>query len=240
MKKFILTAYISVLFLILLNTTLTSAQNNNVAVTPVPTITPVQSDNEQIAVLKAQVELMKEYHERILDTVYWSLGALGGVIFIVLGLGWYNNKRNVDGLKQDIKTSLHKELLTELRESAKVEIEKIKSNEFRNIEEMKLGLQKMKFNLMELEVKQWKAKEVYSNQLSTALDLIKVAIEMKSEYNILRSLEYIKEAVKLGNVGDEGHRTEYIDLLETLDSLPEKFNIDVESIRNIIKAKRSQ
>jgi hypothetical protein len=240
MKQFILTTSIIALILILFNAIPAYSQNNNTAITPTPTVTPVQTDNEQIAALKAQIEIMREYHERILDTVYWSLGALGGVIFIVLGLGFYNNKRNVDELKQDIKFSLHKELLAEINVSATEEIKKITTRELKNIAEMQKNFQKIKYDSLKRDVEDWKTRGVYPNVLSTSLDLIEIAISMDNEYKILECLEYIKQGVKLGIVGEDGYKGTYLQLLETLDSIPDKFAVEVESIRNIIKTKRSE
>jgi len=120
---------------------------------------------------------MNDYNSRILDNIYWALGAVTTVIFIVLGLGYYNNKRNVEELKQELKTSLRREILSELSQSAREEIEKIKSNELKDLREMK-------YNFVKMEVENWKTKEVHPNVLSTSLNLLKIAQETDSKYDI--------------------------------------------------------
>ncbi|MBA2728726.1 MAG: hypothetical protein H0U49_11210 [Parachlamydiaceae bacterium] len=127
---------------------------------------------------------MNDYNSRILDNIYWAVGAITTVIFIVLGLGYYNNKRNMEELKQDIKISLRQEILSELSRTASEEIQKIKSNELSDIKQMK-------YNFVKMEVENWKAKGVYPNVLSTALDLLKIAQESESKYDILE--QYLRQ-----------------------------------------------
>lgn len=72
---------------------------------PISSPTPPTQNNEEAIALKAQVELMRHYDQRLLNTVYWALGGMGAVVLLVVGLGWYTNfrlyKRDVEDLKKD-------------------------------------------------------------------------------------------------------------------------------------------
>jgi hypothetical protein len=193
-----------------------------------------------MAVLETKLDAAEKYNDKILTTVYWSIGALATVILFVLGLNLFNIYRNTEGLKRELKTSLHKEVITEVSKSAKQEVEKIIASELSNINEMKSNLTEMKFNFQKMEVDKWKSDKVYQNVLSSSLDLLDTAKEMSSNYNILISLDYIKFAIThLNAVGDDGRRTEYLKLLDRLNIMSEQFPIETEAIIKLVKIKRA-
>jgi hypothetical protein len=48
-------------------------------------------ENSQIELLRAQLQTMKDYDQRLLSTVYWSLGGVAGLAILLCGYSWYNN-----------------------------------------------------------------------------------------------------------------------------------------------------
>src|SRR2546430_2545662 len=46
---------------------------------------------EELVVLKAQLEQMRFYDARLLATVYWALGGLAALTVGVIGFGWFAN-----------------------------------------------------------------------------------------------------------------------------------------------------
>jgi hypothetical protein len=80
--------------------------------TPVPT---TRSSSEpqgetEAALLKAQLEVMRQYDQRLLQTVYWTLATAFGVTLFVAGAGWYVNFRLYDRDKQALLSELHSEV----------------------------------------------------------------------------------------------------------------------------------
>lgn len=79
----------------------------------------------EIAILKAQLEVMRQYDQRLLNTVYWALGGIAGILILIVGLGWYTNfrlhKREVEELKVDYRREIndlksqHKSFFEDLR-----------------------------------------------------------------------------------------------------------------------------
>jgi hypothetical protein len=50
----------------------------------------VKSDNE---LLQGGLTAIREYHSSLLDTVYWSLGLVFGLVLLIIGSSWYSNFR---------------------------------------------------------------------------------------------------------------------------------------------------
>jgi hypothetical protein len=51
---------------------------------------PVSSSNE---LLQGEIKAIREYHGSLLDTVYWSLGIVFGLVVLIIGSAWYTNFR---------------------------------------------------------------------------------------------------------------------------------------------------
>ncbi|WP_421207204.1 hypothetical protein [Aeromonas sp. 601027] len=73
----------------------TSVENHkdstiNITTTPSVDIETVYKLKE-FEELKIENKIMKEFHEKILDTVYWSLGSVFGILALLLGFGWWSN-----------------------------------------------------------------------------------------------------------------------------------------------------
>ena len=61
----------------------------------------------ELAVLKAQIETMREYQDQFLSMAQWSLGTVFGLALALAAFSWYTNKtsyeRDRDALRQEIK-----------------------------------------------------------------------------------------------------------------------------------------
>ena len=51
---------------------------------------PVNFSNE---LLKGELKVIREYHGSLLDTVYWSLNIVFGLVLLIIGSSWYTNFR---------------------------------------------------------------------------------------------------------------------------------------------------
>lgn len=220
-----------IIFTILIGTIYSQNDNSNVS----SQITPrnqAKSETDKISVMETKLEVMNDYNNRILDNIYWALSAIATVIFIVLGLSIYNAKRNIDELKREIKISLHQELLSKLNETVSEEIQRIKSSELSDIN-------KMKYDFAKMQVENWKSKKVSANVLTSSLKLLKIAQETGSKYDIIETLDYVKDAIKAGGLKNR-NTIAYVDLLEALDKLDDKFPTETDAIRNLIKSQDAE
>lgn len=104
------------------------AQSNQSGSKPLPvTASPVADRSKpdaaeasaEIQVLKAQLQTMKDYDDRILATVYWALGGIAGLAVVLCGYSWYNNNL----LFEREKELTRKELRILLQEDFKVALD---------------------------------------------------------------------------------------------------------------------
>ena len=79
----------NVILLSLLAAFLSLGATNAVA-EPEPASTTRASTELQIAVLKAQLDAARDFHEKILSTVYWSLGTVAGLAALIVGYQWFS------------------------------------------------------------------------------------------------------------------------------------------------------
>jgi hypothetical protein len=81
-------------------------------VAPAGSSSELQGDGED-AILRAQLELMRQYDERLLQTVYWALGTALTLVLFAAGAGWYVNFRLYERDKQALRSDLHSEVETQ-------------------------------------------------------------------------------------------------------------------------------
>ena len=97
---------------------ITSSQANTSS--GAPEAIPAQSEVTKVAILQAQLEIIRNYDENLLNTVYWSLGTTVGIMLLVVGLGWYSNfrvyTRDVAEMERNIKKLVDAQKSTVLAE----------------------------------------------------------------------------------------------------------------------------
>ena len=61
----------------------------------------------QVELLKAQLEVTRNYHSSLLDTVYWALGTVVVMVTLLVGFGWFANfrvyERDKDVLRRELE-----------------------------------------------------------------------------------------------------------------------------------------
>jgi len=64
--------------------------------------------------LRAQLETMRSYDNRLISTVYYALAALGGVALLLVGFGWWTNfklyERERDALQHALRAQVKDEI----------------------------------------------------------------------------------------------------------------------------------
>lgn len=95
---------------------------------PTPPVTPlaVATPNVEVEVLKAQTAEMRRSEDRILQTVLWSLAAVGTLAVGLAAFSWYQSsrvyQRDLEKMREQIRDELHKEIKTRFAVGLKQEL----------------------------------------------------------------------------------------------------------------------
>lgn len=88
--------------------------------TPSVAVASEPRESEEVAVLKAQLEVHKDYTQHILSTVYWSLGGVLSITMLIAGFGWFANfkiyEKDREILARELQAKLE-EAISELNSS---------------------------------------------------------------------------------------------------------------------------
>lgn len=217
------------LFLVLSLNVSVSAQppSPTIALTPTPASSPPQSNpNDEVIALRAQIEIMRQYDQKLLDTVYWALGVLVGITLLVVGLGWYTNfkvyKRDVEDLKRDFKNELLPELTKVARQAGESAV-KSALESFREVQ----------YKQLKLEADKWEKEGVYANALRTYSEMIELANAILAGFYVPGVLD---EMLRLLREKDVRLRASTIaDVNKELDKVPSKYSATVEAIKEIMR-----
>lgn len=170
-------------------------------------ISEYRPDSEKTEAYKLMFENIKYSNDKILDTIYWSLGGIMVAIFALLGTNFYFNKNKFDNLSQKNKNDIDsfsqqtkkelQEKITEKIDAYKKEIryESLKVNEI-NQQQIKIFSDGFNSQLINIETKYKestdKLKKSIEDNAQTASksnDNIKNLIEKK--YNLTK-IEILK------------------------------------------------
>lgn len=220
-----------------------------IAQTPLPNSTPApvsrpqnQTESEKIAVLQAQLDLMRQYDQRLLNTVYWSLGSIGGIVLLVVGLGWYTNfriyRRDVEDIKRDVKndfenslnsirTSLRSDMLSESRNAVELAVK----SALRDIREVQ-------YQILKLEAERWERANIFGNTLLTYSEMIKLANETIVGIHMPELLDSMLRLLKTKEVILNAGATAAI--TKALVAVPTEYSADVDAINQLIRSLKSK
>ena len=102
-----------------------------------------QGDNEA-ALLRAQLEVMRQYDERLLQTVYWALATAFALVLFAAGAGWYVNFRLYERDREALRSQLHSEVETQtasIGRDLKQDTEQTRSSLNETVKKMTVDLQ---------------------------------------------------------------------------------------------------
>lgn len=218
-----------------------------------------------LIVVQAQNELMHAYHDRILSTVYWSLGGLGVIAGVLLGYGWYANfriyERDKAALRQELRANLQVDL-SGVRETFFAALEDYRTvSDARYVEHQKQTMEvghraaesvrdslrmdisiiresvdELSFSLLEIEANTWRAKDVLSNELLTLVKMVRMAVRKSEDWRVSSTLDRIRQTFRDGVAPDAELSAE---LVEVLNTLPERFAAEVENLKTALRASRA-
>jgi DNA repair exonuclease SbcCD ATPase subunit len=214
--------------------------------TPTPTATPSPSSTPtetpkfekpktETELLEAQLEHMREFDGRILDTVWWALGVVLAIASLIIGGTWFSYKSEKEKMEKAIKDA--EEKMEQLRQNLEFSIRN-------KLEEEKASLQKelteentqIRYLFKQLEAELWEVKEVYNNVLLTHIEMIKLAQLPDDKIPISQPLESMINALNnIANTGnkdklDKGLVSDIKKLIRSLDPEYDTFKTKIEAL----------
>ena len=180
----------------------------------------------EIEVLKGQLDLMRQYDQRLLNTVYWSLGVVLILGSLLIGFNFFSNYKYYEKEKKAIKDELNLELLRlfndysnqkskdfeqnkiqlshDLEKNSKQLSEKI-SQDVTDIDakidklnvEINEKIMNINVVILENEAENLFTNRIFTTAISEYIQLITILLSFnKNSYRINRSLERILESIK--------------------------------------------
>lgn len=214
--------------------------------TPAPTPTPTPIPSE-IQVLNAQIELMKDYDRKLLDTVYWALGTSVIVILAAASAGWFANFRSYERDKETMRNELinlintrtadqKKEIRNLIDSRMEKIVDQIPTIVERSLEPLldqivnaNLKILVVEMSVYDQEAKYWRSLKVFGNELLAYIKMLDKAVEGEWHPRITISLDGIQEAL---NSGAEPSVYVIQRLTSVLDNLPSEYSVVADNIRS--------
>jgi hypothetical protein len=73
----------------------------------------------EVSVLRAQLEMAREFQSDVLTTVYWSLGLSVGIAFLLVGYNWWTNNRTFEREKHALLQETRGKKTTQINEAVR-------------------------------------------------------------------------------------------------------------------------
>lgn len=202
--------------------------------------------NDEVIALRAQLELMHQYDQRLLRTVYWSLTVVVTLVLALITIIGFLNLRVYDrdkaALRQELMGLLREEFAKSeqaLRKSLIDFEEEQRTRAGRNYEQLAGSIKEtvepllrpvtqdidtLRQRVMEIEYKRakdefsaWMETPVYGNALTSSLEILQIAMQFNWDWRISQALSYLKRALDA--------------ILKTKQSIP-----DAEDAKNVSEA----
>jgi hypothetical protein len=196
---------------------------------PSPTVAVISQTrpSDEVIALRAQLETMRQYDQRLLETVHWSLGASVGIMLLVVGLGWYTNfrlyKREVTDVKRDIINALRGEMTSAAADAANSAL-----RDFR----------KMQYQLMKIEAEKFEKDGYRGNAVFTYARMIEVAQSFHSDLYVPEILDEMLRLLK--DEKTQFHAGISSEILKAVEGLPKDYAADKEAIVQLVRAIRAK
>jgi hypothetical protein len=210
-------------------------------------------DSATISLLRAQNALMREYDQRLLATVYWSLGGVTVLVGLLVGFSWFTNFRVYERdkllLRQEIAAGLRDDLAKlkeEAAENAKrteVALTKIATQAATAVDARLKAAQQIletKITALELEMaeqqaEEWRQRKVYTNEIRSTLSMIQLAKKLSRPFMVSRALDRLQESFRAGARPDADLAAQVV---TALDGLSSEYGTEVETLKLALRSAR--
>jgi hypothetical protein len=209
--------------------------------------------SEESAVLRGQLETMRFYDQRLLQTVYWSLAGVLMLAVLLAGFQWFATQRAYDRDLSALRATLQAYTTEELgkirdriegEQRSQIESAKKSLNEAMtetvSRKEYQEDSRKIWFKLRDIERnsaitegEHWESKEVYFNAARSYCKAIQIGLETNFPMFIETPLEALDRCLKkipkrgARQLADAGNLA---DISETLAKVPPQYKIVVDSV----------
>jgi len=199
--------------------------------------------------MQNQLNAINAFNDRILSTVYWALGCLGGFTLLLIGFNWFTSYRMVDrdkkALSQELSLAIQNQIsslrseMTSALESRSTqlvssEIAKALQIVTQTISGLESQVRELRFTRFKHDQRYWETKDIPGNVFSSVLRRLELAAATNDEYEIGDCLATILKLL-LGARKVSLFSYEKPQLVATLDKLPSKFLPDVEAIKTKLR-----
>lgn len=218
-------------------------------------------NNANETVLRAQLELMQRYDEKLLLTVYWALGGVVAITVLLVGFGWFANFRIYDKdkrLLEHVLQAAQQEALNKIRQDFLDEFKELKNqlnlivssgikplkDELNDkFQDLRQNILNLEYKLRETEAEQWMKQGVAVNAVRAYCDLIDLALSMQTEWRVSEALDKMHFALKNiseGKANVEPDAEEIRQITETLNRVSKEHSVNVTGIRKLLETIRSK
>lgn len=206
--------------------------------------------NAEISILQAQLEVMRQYDQRLLNTVFWSLGTVGAIILGLTALNWYNNNRlyekDKDAIRRELELNIKEEIIkikdsfqNEIKEQFNSLNEATQKSVLKSIQGLESDLSDFdnKVNDLNLKIKlmealKWEEKGVYRNVFTNSIEIIEEANSMNIDsYPVEKALDLLQNSIRMKRIkGDTLGAYDLANLKKALDKLPDEYENVIKTI----------
>jgi hypothetical protein len=221
---------------------------------------------DEVKLLKAELQVVKSYQDDLLSTVYWSLGTLATIAVLLIGFSWFANFRIYERDKAALRDELHLELNDELGklktlfeshvvdtsrlipEQIAKEIQDAISTLAASIKASEKNaardLANLELELREMEHVKWLNQGVYVNALRIANTMLVIALSIGSSWRISKALDALQNDLgimtKANYSGQIPEADSIATIIKTLDKVGTEHTILVASIKEMLAKVRSR
>jgi hypothetical protein len=219
---------------------------------PAPSLTPTAAPTE-VVVLRAQLDVTKNYQDRFVSMVQWSLGTVILVTLALGGFGWYTNKtsyeRDREALRHQVRALVSEEIRQVSQELTAAIDERLKSGQealenalTKRIQSVTFQIGELRNELLELQSDALKrvAEEAFREKryawaIYNWCRHMKLSVQRRADhYEVPNALDEIAKI--LGVTGLQLDSTDLTDTVEVLKSLPARYQAAAEGLTARMKA----
>ena len=237
-----------------------TAQTSAGSATQSPPAQAVAHGSEEAAVLRGQLETMQQYDQRLLNTVYWSLGIVMALaISLALFQGWASYRvydRDLVALRETLHAYAAQELGTirnTLQAEQRSEFDKTEKHTQETItsaisplrEEVKNKIQEIRSTLIALERdlaiaegERWEEKDVQFNAARSYCKAIDLALQIGFLPFVDAPLESLNRCLrkvpklKARSLANAGALAT---ISQTLSNIPSQYKVVVDGLQSLLK-----